>query len=380
MKTALLRSVLVLGVSAATASLAFAQQPVSQQPVSLTINNGHVTLKTTNATVRQILDEWARVGGTKVVNVEKITSQPMSLTLIDVPEGEALETVLRSAAGYMVAEKQNPTSSGSRYERIMLMARSTPVHGSGAGNTANAYTPPNGQPMPPGGVAEGAVADDDGDPPAPMAPVVNPYAQGVNANVNPTPGGNNGVPGMGTGLGQQMGTPGMAQPNQYQQGVNPVVTPGYSNVYGSPNANVNTAATANAAASGAGQVTPVNPPETKFDYANPQKYFQQQQNGGNPSQNMQPYPGVPLTGTAAAPTSTTPSSTPPAGTPGSVNPTVPPNTPANFNPYSPNFNPYNLPAGQGVPGTVSATPQQSVEPDRAKYANPYVQPVQPPQN
>jgi hypothetical protein len=375
MQKVLLRSALILCVSVGTASAALAQQ------VSLTMNNGRVTLKTQNATVRQILDEWARVGGTTVVNAEKITGQPVTLSLIDVPEGQALETVLRSAAGYMVSERQTPAAARSRFERITVMARSTPVNsssGSAAGNNANAYTP---GPMPPGGGFEAPVnvVEDDGDPPAPMAPVVNPYAQGVNAaGAN-----NNGVPGMGTGLGQQQaGQAGGVNPTQAQQqngvGVNPV-TPGYSNVYGQSGATG--AAATTTAGSGAGDTVNVNPPETKFDYANPQKYFQQRgQNSG--TQAMQPYPGVPLSSTGSGTGTATPSSTPAnpgTGTAGTVTPTVPANTPSNQNPYSPNFNPYNLPAGSGVPGSTSATPQQSVEPDRAKYANPYVQPTNPPE-
>jgi hypothetical protein len=362
------RSALILCLGSWSASAAFAQQ------VSLTLNNGRVTLKATNATVRQILDEWARVGGTKIVNGDKVGGQPVTLTLVDEPEGQALETVLRSAAGYMVAERANPAPNTSRFERIMLMGRTTPVTAA-ASNNSNAY----GNPAPPGGTfqAEGPVtADDDPEPPQPTAPVVNPYAQaapaGAPGTVNPNA---NGVPGMGTGLGQQQAAAAAAQQQQ-----NAIANPGYSNVYGQANSGMGTATGAAGVQSGAtGTVTTSGAqPEVKFDYANPQKYFQQR--GNQNTSSMQPYPGVPLSptaqGTGAGPAT-------PAGTPGTVNPT----TPSNQNPYSPKFNPYNLPAGGGVPaatpGTVS-TPTP-VEPDRAKYANPYVQPAvqqqpqQPPQ-
>ena len=359
------RSALILCLGSWSASAAFAQQ------VTLTLNNGRVTLKATNATVRQILDEWARVGGTKIVNGDKVGGQPVTLTLIDEPEGQALETVLRSSAGYMVSERANPTANGSRFDRIMLMGRTTPVTATAsAGN--NAYTA-NG-PVPPGGTfqAEGPVtADDDVDPPQPTAPVVNPYAQGQNAGgaatgapgaVNPTNA--NGVPGMGTGLGQQQQAAAAAAAQQ--QGVQP--NPGYSNVYGQGQVNTGTGA-AGVQSGGVGSISTGAQPEVKFDYANPQKYFQQR--GNQNTSSMQPYPGVPLSPTAQG-TGTGPA-TPGTGAPGAVNPT----TPSNQNPYSPNFNPYNLPAGGGVPtttpGTVS-TPTP-VEPDRAKYANPYVQPA-----
>ena len=40
--------------------------------VQLIIRNGQVSLVAKDATVRQILTEWARVGQTKIVNVERI--------------------------------------------------------------------------------------------------------------------------------------------------------------------------------------------------------------------------------------------------------------------------------------------------------------------
>jgi hypothetical protein len=363
-----LRSALILCIGSWSVSAAFAQQ------VSLTMNDGRVTLKAQNATVRQILDEWARVGGTKVVNAEKIANQPVTLTLIDEPEGRALDTILRSTAGYLVSERTNPTPAGSRFERIMVMARSTAVTTTASAGTSNQNRFTAGGPTPPGGVfsPEGPVNADEDEPPQPMAPVVNPYAPAAAVSSTGGPGAvsgttnvNAGIP-MGTGVGQQQ-----------QPAVTP--NPGYSNVYGQPGVPGSVPTTTG----GAGAAT--NPPE-KFDYANPQKYFQQRQQQGNP---MQPYPGVPLssnasgTGTATSSTGAqTPASTgvPGTGAAGTVTPTVPPGTPSNLNPYSPNFNPYNLPAGQGVPGATGTTPPPTpVEPDRAKYANPYVQPgTQPP--
>jgi len=370
MSKLLLRSALVLCIGSWSASAAFAQQ------VTITMNNGRVSLKATNATVRQILDEWARVGGTKVVNADKLGGQPVTLTLVDTPEGEALETVLRNAAGYMVSERTDPAPAASRYDRIMLMGRTTPVTATAANN--NAYTA-NG-PTPPGGnlQAEGPVtADDDNDPPQPTAPVVNPYAQaGAAPGTNGAPGvagtNANGVPGMGTGLGQQQQAAAAAAAGQ-QQGVMP--NPGYSNVYGQGNSGTATGMGTAGAQSAVGQGTintGGNAPETKFDYANPQKYFQNR--GQQQGSAAQPYPGVPMSATGSG----TGTATPGTGAAGTITPQQVPN---NQNPYGPNFNPYNLPAGGGIPsatpGTASAP--APVEPDRAKYANPYQQPQQQPQ-
>ena len=58
MKTALFgAAALLLAVSTASAD------------VQLTMQNGRVSLVATDATVRQILTEWARVGHTKIVNM-----------------------------------------------------------------------------------------------------------------------------------------------------------------------------------------------------------------------------------------------------------------------------------------------------------------------
>jgi len=44
--------------------------------VHLTMHDGRVSIVAKDATVRQILTEWARVGQTKIVNVERIPGGP----------------------------------------------------------------------------------------------------------------------------------------------------------------------------------------------------------------------------------------------------------------------------------------------------------------
>ena len=59
--------------------------------VQLTMQDGRVSLVAKDATVRQILAEWARVGQTKIVNMERVPGGPMTLELTNVPEAQALE-------------------------------------------------------------------------------------------------------------------------------------------------------------------------------------------------------------------------------------------------------------------------------------------------
>ena len=63
---------IVAFVSATAGSAAFAD-------VQLTLQNGRVSIVAKDATVRQILTEWARVGKTQILNVDKIPGAPLTL-------------------------------------------------------------------------------------------------------------------------------------------------------------------------------------------------------------------------------------------------------------------------------------------------------------
>jgi hypothetical protein len=89
--------------------------------VQVLLNNGRVSIVAKDATVRQILAEWARVGQTKVVNVDRIPGGPLTLELSNVPEGQALDVLLRSVSGYMAAPRQTVTANLSMFDRIIVM-------------------------------------------------------------------------------------------------------------------------------------------------------------------------------------------------------------------------------------------------------------------
>ena len=96
--------------------------PVARAEVQLSIRNGRVSIVAKDATVRQILVEWARVGKTKVVNVERIPGGPMTIELKDVPEAEALDVLLRSLSGYMASPRRTLASAdASAYDSIVVM-------------------------------------------------------------------------------------------------------------------------------------------------------------------------------------------------------------------------------------------------------------------
>ncbi len=127
--------------------------------LKLEFHNGLVSLDATNATARQILAEWARLGGTRIVNGERVPGVPLTLQLVQVPERQALEIILRSASGYMAAPRMVPaaTTGASMFDRILVMPTSTapppsPVRPSpaNAGFQGNPMYPQGNPGYPPG--------------------------------------------------------------------------------------------------------------------------------------------------------------------------------------------------------------------------------------
>src|SRR5262245_45158507 len=106
---------LAAALVALTASTASADVQVSMQ-------NGRVTIVAKDATLRQILTEWARVGQTKIVNVERVPGGPITLELRDLPEDQALKILLRPISGFMTAPRTSvATGSASVFDRIIVL-------------------------------------------------------------------------------------------------------------------------------------------------------------------------------------------------------------------------------------------------------------------
>lgn len=178
------------------AALLVATTPASASELSLTITNGRVTLVAQDVTVRQILAEWARVGQTKIVNGEKMMGGPMTIELRDVPEAKALETLLRSAAGYVIAPRPAGRTGVSAFDAIVILATSrAPV--------VTASAPPTFRP-----------------PPQPIVPPMNATEEAGdqnNPNEQPVPGATSPFPGQAT-------RPGL-QPQPGQQPTAPLTSP-----------------------------------------------------------------------------------------------------------------------------------------------------------
>ncbi len=124
-------------IPAVVATLLCLSAPASAQSASVQFNNGLVTVAAENAPVRQILAEWARLGGTTFVNAERVPGGPVTLQLENVSERQALDVLLRSVSGYMVAARDGGAAGASRYDRILILPTSTAPQ-----PTARAFQPP----------------------------------------------------------------------------------------------------------------------------------------------------------------------------------------------------------------------------------------------
>ena len=150
-------------LAAAAGSTAYAE-------VRLSIANGRVSLSAKDATVRQILSEWARVGQVKMVNIERVPGAPLTLELKDMPEEQALDLLLRAVSGYMAAPRASVVPNASRFDRIVVMATAAAPRAPVAASPIMSQQPIFNQP--PQALPDDAPQDQE--PPANAAPQVNP--------------------------------------------------------------------------------------------------------------------------------------------------------------------------------------------------------------
>jgi hypothetical protein len=172
----------------AVAAFGVAASTATAGELSVKIADGRATIIAKDVPVRQILAEWAKVGDTKIMHGEKVPGGPVTLELIDVPEKEALDVLLRTAAGYIAAPRPANLAGASQYDRVIVLATSrapaatTSLTPPPFGNRAGVQMPPQPQ-LPPD--------DDDGTPgdQGPNAPPI----MGPNGPLPAFPGAPNGA-------------------------------------------------------------------------------------------------------------------------------------------------------------------------------------------
>ena len=118
MKHSLLRCACVAALACGVVS------PASAGELKVSMQNGRVTIIADSVPLRQILQEWGRVGQTRIVNVEKLSGPAVTMQLIDMPERDALDILLRSASGYIAAPRPVQVANAAFYDRVTIMATS----------------------------------------------------------------------------------------------------------------------------------------------------------------------------------------------------------------------------------------------------------------
>ena len=168
----------------------------AQQSIKLEFRDGRVSLNAQNAPLRAILGEWARLGGAIIVNGDRVTGAPVTLELVGVPERQALDTLLRSVAAYMLAPRRVGSVGASTFDRILILPASAaprnPAPVAGAGPLPGAPRPLLPRPQVLVNPEVPADASDDGDgAPADLVPqprlVRPPQPLPGNGNVVPEP-------------------------------------------------------------------------------------------------------------------------------------------------------------------------------------------------
>jgi hypothetical protein len=182
--------------------------------LKLTLGDGRATLIAQDVPLRQILAEWARIGKTTIVNGDKLAGPPLTLQLIDRPEREVLDVLLRSAGGYIAAAREASLAGASQFDRVMILPTSRGPVG------VAAATPP--QPFQRVIVPQPSATDDD----EPIEPsVINNQPVGVQSLP--------GFPGP-TAPAPSQTAPGQAQPilTAPRPGILPAPPPAQPNPYG----------------------------------------------------------------------------------------------------------------------------------------------------
>ena len=121
------------------------QTPVPPPPsVKLTFEpGGLVSLTATNISLREILTEWTRKGGTIFQGHDRLAAAPLTLQYEHRPEIEVMNSLLRGAAGVVMAPRDQIVANGtSGLGIVFITATSSPTAG---GYSAPAYTAPQQQ-------------------------------------------------------------------------------------------------------------------------------------------------------------------------------------------------------------------------------------------
>ena len=93
-------------------------------PLRMAFHSGAVSIDADAVSLHAILDEWSRVGGTRVDGIETLSDAVITLHVAAMPEGEALAAVLNGRNGYATAPRRPGEAGASLFARIVLLSPS----------------------------------------------------------------------------------------------------------------------------------------------------------------------------------------------------------------------------------------------------------------
>jgi hypothetical protein len=124
MRAKLLTALLSTGLLLLVTVHPSAQTPPTRKLQLSFDKSGLVTLVAENVTVREILAEWARLGGTQMVNADKLAGAPVTVTFEAQPEAVVLESLLRSVAGYILYPRIEGSAGASVWQSVSILPTS----------------------------------------------------------------------------------------------------------------------------------------------------------------------------------------------------------------------------------------------------------------
>ena len=207
MRLALIAAVVAVGFMPQAQSPA--QAPAGPK-VQITFEQGGlVTLIANGATVREVLAEWERQGGSKFVGAERLNAgAPLTLQFDHRTEKEVMASLLRQASGYILGPRRLGTIGASSFEVVYILPTSTPSTSGNSQPMTNTYQqptftpgnpddelPPVGRGMPPPGPQQNPATPSAAPTPypggvsgvaVPVVPIV-PVSTSPNPSPTPTP-------------------------------------------------------------------------------------------------------------------------------------------------------------------------------------------------
>jgi hypothetical protein len=172
----------VLVPTPAGAAMAPPQEPATvQRMLQLSFDGqGNITLIAQGVTLQDIFVEWTRLGGCYFPNADRLPrAMLVPLRFENVPELKVLDSLLRSAAGFMVAPRTTRTVGASAFEIVQILPTTT-------ASASAAYAPINlPPPMPTTGSPDDEIP--------PVTPVNQPQ-RGADPTANRPPPTSVGVP------------------------------------------------------------------------------------------------------------------------------------------------------------------------------------------